>query len=255
MACTKNWKEHEGHLGAYQERGDSQTEVKEILLDHVPNEIATGHNAIAIYISLSEHAEALNKSRCRDCLGSIQRHAFDSFILSLCKLYEKPDKRYPNLSIPTALQELNRQLGSLDISATKSAHLAEFVQQKIDPSFTTSTHNDLKRIPDLIIAHFIDRCPGTPPRKTYELDMIFDALKVLRDKRVAHHEDNNLQGLGKTDLDNAIRLLAFAETVVNVVGYGFFGFSREADIAPERFAPNKSWVWPQMQKIIELVKE
>ena len=229
--------------------------AKEILLDHVPNEISTGHNAIAIYISLSEHAEVLNKSQYRDCLGSIQRHAFDSFILSFCKLYEQPNKRNPNFSIPTALQELRRQLRSLDISANKSAHLAEFVQREIDPQFTGCGDNDLKCVPGLVIEHFADRCPQTPPRKTYDLDVILDALKVLRDKRVAHYEDNDLQGLNTTDLDGAIRLLAFAETVVKVVGYGLFGFSQQTTVGPEKFAPNTSWVWPQVQKIIEALKK
>lgn len=151
------------------EEGDSQMEVKEILLDHVPNEIVTGHNAIAIYISLSEHAEALNKSQYRDCLGSIQRHAFDSFVLSLCKLYEQPDKRYPNFSIPTALQTLQKQLISLDVSASMSTHLAEFVQREIDPKFTVCNGNDLKRVPGLIVGHFVDRCRKRLPVRLMSL--------------------------------------------------------------------------------------
>ena len=227
--------------------------AKEILLRHVPDEISTGHNAIAIYISLSEHAERLNESQFRDCLGSIQRHSFDSFILSLWKLYEPPDKRYPNFSIPTAIQSLQQQLGVLNISAQKCEKLAEFIQSEIDSTFTGRSGNDLNRVPGLIIGYFGDRCPQTPPRKTYKLDVIFDALRVLRDKRVAHHEDNDLQGLSTTDLDGAMRLLTFAETVVNVVGCGLFGFSQQTTVSPEKFAPNKSWLWPQMQRIIEII--
>jgi hypothetical protein len=228
--------------------------VKEILLRHVPDEISTGHNAIAIYISLSEHAERLNKSRFRDCLGSIQRHAFDSFILSLWKLFEPPNKRYPNFSIPTAIQSLQQQLGALNISAQKCAKLAEFVQSEINSSFSVRSGNDLNKVPGLIIGYFGDRCPQTPPRKTYELDVIFDALRVLRDKRVAHHEDNDLQGLSTTDLDGVKHLLAFAETAVNVVGYGFFGFSQQTTVSPEKFSPNKSWLWPQMQRVIQILE-
>lgn len=225
--------------------------AKEILLHHVPEEISTGHNAIAIYISLSEHAEHLNKSQFRDCLGSIQRHAFDSFILSLWKLFEPPSKRYPNFSIPTAIQILQQQLGTLNISTQKCAKLAEFVQSEIDSNFSVRSGNDLNRVPDLIIRYFGDRCPQTPPRRTYELDVIFDALRVLRDKRVAHYEDHDLRGLSTTDLDGAIRLLAFAETVVNVLGYGFFGFSQQTIVNLKKFSPNKSGLWRQMQRIIE----
>jgi len=228
--------------------------AKEILLDHVTHEISTGHNAIAIYILLSDHAETFNKSQYRDCLGTIQRHAFDAFILSICKLYEPP-KKYPNFSIPTAIQNLQQQLVSLNISVEKCAHLTEFVQREIDPGFTACCETDLNRVPSLIIEHFADRCPQTPPRNTYELDLIFDALKVLRDKRVAHYEDNDLQGLSTTDLYGAQRLLAFAKTVIKVMGYGFFGFSQQAPVTPEEFAPEKSWVWPQMQRIIKILNK
>jgi hypothetical protein len=228
--------------------------AKDILLRHAPDEICAAHNAVAIYISLSEHAERLNKSQFRDCLGSIQRHAFDSFILSLSKLFEPPNKRHPNLSIPTAVENLQRQLGYLDISAQKCAWLVEFVQSEIDSNFSVRSRNDLNEVPGLIIRYFGDRCPQTPPRKTHSLDVIFDALRVLRDKRVAHHEDNDLQGLNTTDMDGVKRLLAFAETVVNVVGYGFFGSSRQTTVSPEKFSPDKSWLWPQMQKVVQILE-
>jgi hypothetical protein len=229
--------------------------VKEILLDNVPNEITAAHNAIAIYISLSDHAEHFNKSRFRDCLGSIQRHTFDAFVLSLCKLYEPPRTRYRNFSIPTAIQDLQRQVATLNINPQRGAILEKFIQREIDGSFTICSGSDLNRMPDLIIRYFADHYPHTPPRKGYELDAIFDALKVLRDKRVAHHEDNDLQGLSRTDLDGAIRLLAFADSVVNVLGYGFFGFSQQTIVSPEKFAPSHSWLWPQMQKMIEILKQ
>lgn len=229
--------------------------AKEIALHRIPDEIFVGHNAISVYISLSDHAASLNASHFKDALGSMQRHSLDAFILSLCKIYEKPDNRYPNYSIPTAIVYLQEDMTGLHNGIQNHIKLEQFIQAQIDSSFSVTSGTDLERIPRMIVTWFAERCPQTPPREGYELDPVLDALKVLRDKRVAHHEDNDLQGLSKTDLDSALSLLAFAQTFVDLVGYGFFGFSMNSIASPETFAPNKSIVWSQMQKLLKILEQ
>ena len=79
----------------------SITKAKNIIFDRIDIEIICGHNAIAIFMAIAEHSQSLNKSVFKQVFGSIQKHALDTFILSLCKLYEKPSTHYPNYSIPT----------------------------------------------------------------------------------------------------------------------------------------------------------
>lgn len=229
--------------------------AKEIALHRIPDEIFVGHNAISVYISLSDHAESLNASHFKDVLGSIQRHSLDAFILSLCKIYEKPSNRYPNFSIPTAIVYLQENMTGLHNGIQNHIKLEQFLQAEIDSSFSVTSETDLERIPRMIVTWFAKRCPQTPLREGFELDSVLDALKVLRDKRVAHHEDDDLQGLSKTDLDSVLSLLAFAQTFVNLVGYGFFGFSTHGIASPEMFAPNKSILWSQMQKMMKILEQ
>ena len=162
--------------------------AKEIALHRILDEIFVGHNAISVYISLSDHAASLNASHFKDALGSMQRHSLDAFILSLCKIYEKPDNRYPNYSIPTAIVYLQEDMTGLHNGIQNHIKLEQFIQAQIDSNFSVTSATDLERIPRMIVTWFAERCPQTPPREGYELDPVLDALKVLRDKRVAHHE-------------------------------------------------------------------
>ncbi len=233
----------------------STTQVKNIILDRIKVEVLLGHNAIGVYIALSDHSSTLNALPFHQALGTIQRHALDSFILSLCKLYERPSQRYPNYSIPTTLALLREDPSNLAAGIQNHVCLEQFIQAQVDHSFAVRCPDDMARIPMLLLDHFSEQCPRTPPRDGNELDHILDALKVLRDKRVAHHEDADLASLSKTDLDGALRLLAFAQTYINLVGYGFFGFSLEAEVDADEFGPSKSVVWPELNRMIGLLEQ
>jgi hypothetical protein len=229
----------------------SLEKAKEIIFNNLPVEIFLGHNAIGTYIAISEHAEFLNKSRFTHAFGLIQQHAHGAFILSLCKLFEKPNSRFPNLSIPTAICYLREQLASLASLKYDCIKFEKFIQDHIDNTFEMASQSDIERIPSLILRHFDDTCPQTPPREGYVLDHELDAMKVLRDKRVAHPEDCKLDGMSKTDLDGALSLLVYAQTFVNICGYGFFGFSRESVATLDQFEPSRSEAWSQLSKIIK----
>jgi hypothetical protein len=227
----------------------SAAKAKDIILDKIGLEIIHGHNAIAVYIALSEHSQALNTSHFRQALGSMQQYAFDAFILSLCKLYEKPNKRYPNFSIPTTIELLQKDSSKLTIKNNNYCLLEQFIQAHVDQNFAVQDQGHIEIIPGIILEYFLEECPRTPLRKVKKSDFILDALKVLRDKRVAHHEDVDISLLNKTDLDGALRLLAFAQTYVNLVGHGFFGFSMKGEVSAENFLPSRSVLWPELNRM------
>jgi len=233
----------------------SVSKAKDIIYDQIKMEIMHGHNAVAVYIVISEHSQNLNESHFRQTFGSMQQHAFDAFILSLCKLYEKSSKRYPNHSIPTTLEILRKDSSGLVKKIQNYVKIEQFIKDHVATDFSVQDQSHIERIPDLVLEYFYEECPRTPARDQKELDMILAALKVLRDKRVAHHEDANLSSLNKTDLNGVLRLLAFAETFVNIIGYGFFGFSQKGEAYPESFSPSRSVIWPELNRMIELLEQ
>jgi hypothetical protein len=227
--------------------------AKDIILDRIPIEISHGHNAIAVYMALSDNSNTLNATPFHNILGTIQQHALDAFILSVCKLYEKPNRRYPNFSIPTTICMLKKGQSELTVKGQKVVVWEPFIKAHIDPNFTAAALTDTSQLPDLILAHFSEKCPRTPLREGNKLDLDLDAVKVLRDKRIAHSEDADLSLLSKTDLDGAKRLLSFAKTYMNLVGFGFFGFSQEGEVRCGDFEPCKSVVWPELNRMIDLL--
>ena len=110
----------------------SLEKAKEIICNNIPVEIFIGHNAIGTYIAISDHAEFLNNSRFTHAFGLIQQHAHGAFILSLCKLFEKPNARFPNLSIPTAICYLRNQLVCLASLNYDRNKFENFIQDHID---------------------------------------------------------------------------------------------------------------------------
>ncbi len=227
----------------------SLTKLKEIVFNQIPCEIFLAHEALGVYMAIAENSVLLNRSPHRHVFGIIQRQAFDVIILSLCKLFEKPSGSYPNYSIRTALEHFIA-LEDKDFSEHVSPKVNEYICAEIDSSFDDVQQGKTIDAALMIHTHFEELCPRTPLRKGKRLDATLDALKVLRDKRIAHHEDHNLEGFPVTDFESAFQLLCFAQTFVNIVGYGFFGFSMKSTSQPEEFKFEKSMSGSQMKKLI-----
>lgn len=209
----------------------SAQKAKEIILDKVRIEIYLAEQSIAIYLSLSEYSSALNSSKYRELFGIIQMQALSYFVLSFRKLFERPSPKFPNFSIHSALEYLNSDLSKVPVNSGSILKLTDFLTTDENEKIRMMENNDL--ITQRVIAYFQENCPQVPPRDGYPLDKAYDAFRVLSDKRVAHSEDHNLSGLSKTDMDGARNLIAFAKSFVNIIGYGFFGFSPEGFIDPD----------------------
>lgn len=220
--------------------------AKDIALNKIPAEISVAHNAVAVYVAISENGDNLNASRFRQTMGAFQQHALAVFVLSICKIYEKHNQR-PNYSIPTAIELLKNNAQGLAAGMQNPWVLTNFIRSKINSSFSEC---DEARIPTFLLDFFSEHCPQTPPRSGYNRDAVLDALKVLRDKRVAHHEATDISSMTRTKLDGALDLLAFAQSFVYLVGYGLFGFAQQGWTCANEFDPRKSWLWPEVNDLI-----
>jgi hypothetical protein len=232
----------------------SLEKAQEIVHKRLPVEIMLAHDAIGVYIAISDHAEALRGASVERAFAIIQRHALASLVLSSCSLFEARNTRYPNFSIPTAIFHLRQHQAELAGRIQEPIKLEQFIQQEIEPSFDLYNSGEMARIPGLLLDHF-DTTRPQAEGAIGPLDCVLKALKVLRDKRVAHAEDADIQGMSKTNLDGVSQLLAYAQTFVNLVGYGILGFSTKGVAVPADFQADKSKVWTQMQETINIVEQ
>lgn len=222
-----------------------------VQFNRISDEIFLAHEALGIYVAIAGGSETLKRAGHSHVFGVIQRQALGAFILSLCKLFENASEKYPNYSIRTALVCLHTFHKDMSVPDQSAEKLDEYIRGVIDPTFSIYDPCKAATAADLIFTYFEEQCPRTPARTGKKFDAILDALKVLRDKRVAHHEDRSLGGLAETDFQSAIDLLCFAQTFVNIVRYGFFGFSIESTAEPASFDPDSSESGRRMKKLIQ----
>ena len=214
--------------------------AKDIASNRIYAEIFRAHNAIALYVAISEHAPILKPSRFSRTLGSVQMHAFDAFTLSICKIFEPAGSQHPNFSIPTALNILKTCANDDAAGFIYNGKLDDFIRLTIDPGFPFSTANQERCKRTLLLDYFCEHYPRTPLRDNNDLDAFLDGMKVLRDRRVAHNEDVDISTMTKVDLDGVRKLLAFAQTFVNIVGDGLLGFSTDGGASAEDFDPQRA---------------
>lgn len=205
----------------------------------VINEIFLAEQALSIYQNIGESAFRLNNSKHREIFGLIQKQAFSSLILSLGKLFERPNRRYPNYSIPTILNHLRDDFDNIPVNSASTLKLAEYLTDDSDEQIRLI--QDDNKIKDRIMKDFEEKCPQIPCRRDYPLDVTYSAVRVLRDKRVAHTEDHNLDDLDRANWNEIESLLAYCESFINIINYGLFGSSSKGFVAPEELdLKNKS---------------
>lgn len=222
---------------------------RELVLDRISPEIFLAKQSAAIWQCIGEYSSQLNGTTYQDVFGIIQRQSLSSLVLSLGKLFERPDKKYPNCSIPTAIEQLKAEIQAVRMNTASVGKLVEDLTDVSEKRIHLLQNID--EIPQILLNHFEEYCPREPARPGSTLDESFERVKVVRDKRAAHLEDIDISTLPKADWDGVTQLLAFGESFVNLVGYGFFGFSRKGRVDAEDLELRNEPSGNQIRWIIE----
>jgi len=238
---------------------DAKKKLQHIVFKEMPTQLMLAHDALDIYLTIAENSEVFNQTEYAHLMGVIQIQAFSSFVLSTCTIFEAPKKgRLPNFSIHVALQLLDDVLrqGELQVVPGSSQEKIEgFIKSKIDANFSMFERDAERGAIHLIHKYFKDRCLCIGPNSNYsdtELGTTLEALKVQRDKRIAHFEDCPVEKLApQTDINRAIGLLCFAKTFINIIGYGFLGCSDDFISQPKEFYLCTSKSGYQLKRLIE----
>lgn len=225
--------------------------LREAIFERIWPEIFSAHECLGLYASIARYSDELNESNSNHLFGFVQRQALSGLVLSVCKLFEN-SKHYENFSIPTGLRHFREDITNISAQNRNLVLFETFIRKNVDPSFSVENSEDIDRIPNLVHKYFDESCPRSPARCPNRLNGFFEAVKVLRDKRVAHDEDCDLTGSATADMVGVVELLCFAKTFVNVVGYGFLGFSLDSEAHRDEFSPERSRTVQQMRKLVEL---
>jgi hypothetical protein len=174
---------------------------------------------IAIDIFVAEQAYLLIKAigqnkdkieRFNEFFGTVHFHLVDSYILHIARIYEHPNNRNFNKSIPTVI----------DLFKNHSKDLNIVERYNLDKSL--SLLNDFDKcnlkLPDegltnAILCYF-----------SKSIDDHKDKIKVIkkhRDKRITHNEMINIASLPTITWAESNHLIEIAKTFVGVIGIGY----------------------------------
>lgn len=234
--------------------------IREIIFDHIISEIDLAHHAYTLLMAISENAESLKRSRYKAIIGLMQKQALDAMVISVCKLYERKNERYKNFSIHTAICYLDKLYNSNGILIDNISDLFQLkdflISKESCLDINLFNYHDANRIPGLLLEYFRKICPKGFENsfcKNHELEVRLNALKMLRDKRIAHDEDEDIDSpdFPKTNLEGVRQLLAFAQTFVNIIGYGFFGHSQDGEIFADDYIHTRNRHWKKMDEMMK----
>jgi hypothetical protein len=161
--------------------------------------------------AIGEHADGINTSSFKPLFAAVQSHAADCFILAVTRLLEREGSRYPLQSVQGALLYLRAHATQLPLR---------------EPVFLEQSMDRLGYWPQLEALHgaqlteaVVDALLGRLPHLAE--NNALNALKTLRDKRIAHPERVRVESLPATTWEDADTLLKIPIEALAVLG-GYF---------------------------------
>src|SRR5215510_12014171 len=83
---------------------EAEKRLDDYLLNGIAGEIFWAEEAKAFTQKVSDHHKVINAANYGQLFGSLQTIMTDRLMLSVAKVYDRPDRRYPTRSIPAVLE-------------------------------------------------------------------------------------------------------------------------------------------------------
>lgn len=166
----------------------------------------------SLLMSIGKYGKQLEGTPYVLFFQNLQMILSDHLIVHITKLFEPIDKRYEVISVPTTLQLISENVDNLEIIERPLVcqHLA-----KLGIHFNSSWSITSAELNGIIVDHFRSTMPSLDNSNSLL------ALKVIRDKRIAHRELKDISGFPTTSFSDAYNLITYAQNFVIVVGTAY----------------------------------
>jgi hypothetical protein len=204
--------------------------------------IFEAEQSVSLIEACGSNQEFLVAHNFGELFGTIQSLAINQFVLSVTKIYEKPNTRYPNLSAPSLLVFLEENAEHLEVTepilVKRGLGLLGIDSTEFENADSSAKRNML------LIHRLRERLPDIAN------DESLRALKALRDKKIAHPEDIDIDDLEKTTWEKAERLLFLSRGIVGLLGDAYLSTAYWDDEGTYLCSTDGSRVGRAMQRLI-----
>ena len=164
---------------------DAERNLRDYLVDGVAAELFWADEAYALAEEIGQHVEQLGAANFERLFGSLQVILSDRQTLSITKIFEPENPRYPIRSIPTILGLLETNAGLWRVPERRQLH-----------QVLADTGQDVARLEQLskaeltrtIVAYYRSTLPRQDRVNSCRLSLSLDVLRQSRDKVIAHNE-------------------------------------------------------------------
>lgn len=188
----------------------STEHLKRMVSSGVVEFIFEAEQSISLIKACGSSHDFLRKHIFGELFGTIQALAITQFVLSVTKIYEKPHKHYQNLSLPSVLEYVQQNADQLNLLDPQLV-FRKWKQLKI-----TTEKFDVGDVQAKTNREIVSCLQKMIPN--VESDKALQALKTLRDKKIAHPEDIDLATIEKTTWEQAEMLLVLCRYIVGIIG-------------------------------------
>jgi hypothetical protein len=183
-------------------------ELKSMVSTGPASDIFKAEQALNLSAAVGESADAVNASTFSQLFSTVQAYATEQFVLAVNRLLE-PQKRYSLLSLPGVLAFFGEHAADLTLEQPT------FLEQAMDRLGLWTDEIRAATGPDQTRAVVSALQSQLPPANQ---NAALDALKTLRDKRIAHPEKVAAEAIPRTTWDEAEKLLVMPRQAVAVCG-------------------------------------
>lgn len=192
--------------------------IKNYLNEGLINQVFYAERNILIWKYIADETVFLQskENHIKSLYGFIQKSAQTNFIISLGKIYDNPNNKYPTRCIASFLQLLN-SLDFMGIEIVETTMTKELLlEYKCPVDLIESVDDQNKNIfPKLFVKHY---------KSLYDSSSIqtdISTLKMMRDKVEAHNEDFGDDEI-QLPFETTERLIDFVSEIISVIGMAYY---------------------------------
>ena len=231
---------------------DALEELDDLIRNGLVQDLFKLDRALSLRQAIVDGAEVLQdpKNGHFDLLfGAFQSALISEAVLAAARVYEKPDRRYPNRCLERSLVLLEQHADVMP-EIVEVGHTMRSLRFLGDPE--SAVFSGLKRSPPV----FAKELAGAMRVRlgSAEASNALDLLTAFRSKRIAHNEAAIQQGPTWVALEE---LLSIAQGYVGVVGWAFFNtvYSLDGDYLLSWEAQMPAKAMRRLTRLIEVSGE
>jgi hypothetical protein len=196
---------------------DPRTRLAAYLNQGLLPDLVRAYEALGLLRAFGEYSEVLREGSRVLLFESLQRALYEQYVLAVAKMFDRP-RGYELRSIPQALDLIRSNATVLRIEQRPNL-LLRLERAGMDISAIGGLSDP--QITEALVAFFDARLPTPDSHAADPLCRYLDAVKVRRDKMVAHNEHVSSDVAPNLRWSEAEELVRFAEQFLSAVSFGY----------------------------------